>query len=428
MEVALDSQGRPLDLSSLVTPGAASSQTGAVSGPVFEIDIQKIEFELNKLIVVEIGTHMTASLSVQQQPAAQFASREHAMLILSPDRYRMAEHLARRAARTSKGSKAVPRLTPGQPWGYRYRYGPGGVPCKQWVASGRYVVMDLSAMSIAFGTTDTTEGSVAHSAIPVLDADNLALVAGEQGQGSVTRPSVSFVAKLTSLALSAIRKVFVSDIMYRRVDYAKKVVVPIVVLRNHDRFDPVANVIGTGGRKGEQTDPAYADMRIDVARIREELRHMLLPSQELIVTSITHSVHDHHGLSTAVFKALKGFSQHAADDKGRYKVSVRPALDSETLLHDVISAAGTDLLLMSMVSNAQVIDPARATKVQLIADEDHKQVRYYFISQLMLCPWPAPYKNWATTTPLGVPDNMRSIASPKNCEGRAKGGPGRAHA
>jgi hypothetical protein len=130
---------------------------------------------------------------------------------------------------------------------------------------------------------------------------------------------VKFLAELSSFVLSAVQHVFVGDIHWRNMHYAEKIVVPVVVFRNHRRFHPLRQGGGASTLAAEGNDAAAGpviDVQIDLGEIETQLRKLLLPEQELLLVSGAHHLHDHHQLSTAVFKALKQDSVYAATQGG----------------------------------------------------------------------------------------------------------------
>jgi hypothetical protein len=143
-------------------------------------------------------------------------------------------------------------------------------------------------------------------------------------------------AQLGSLVVSAVRHVFAPDIRYRTVDYAEKLIVPLIALRNHRRFDPLSQV---GGKETLQPgEPLLSgracwtvfhaslhtagaagpvnDFRIDMQVLRDQLQRMLLPSQRLFVVPAVHGISEHRHIATAVFKALRQDTIHTAGDDG----------------------------------------------------------------------------------------------------------------
>ena len=65
-----------------------------------------------------------------------------------------------------------------------------------------------------------------------------------------------FVAKLASLLVEAVRHVLLPDVGFRRMPFVKRLVVPLIVIRNHDKWDPL--------------EPG-ADTSIDVEAVKEQV-------------------------------------------------------------------------------------------------------------------------------------------------------------
>jgi hypothetical protein len=57
------------------------------------------------------------------------------------------------------------------------------------------------------------------------------------------------------------------------------------------------------------------DFKLDLTVVKEQVKEMLLPHQELMLVHGAHHLHDHHQLSAAVFKALR---QDAVETPGKH--------------------------------------------------------------------------------------------------------------
>jgi hypothetical protein len=125
-------------------------------------------------------------------------------------------------------------------------------------------------------------------------------------------------------------------------------IVPIIVFRNHRRFDPFAPV-------SKSADPADSvrDFFIDVTTIRQELKKLLLPHQELLVVTGTHEIHEHHHIATALFKSIRSDTIHSVGSDGVYRAKVIPHVDSAVLEEEMkhaVDALTTGLLHSSGLS------------------------------------------------------------------------------
>lgn len=241
----------------------------------------------------------------------QAKTKQHGVVLLNPDKARLASMLGVRGGKLS----------------YRYRYD-GGSPCASWISARSFVVVDLSAGPMVYGPTGAGDGTVGASSIPTITV--------EEDKG-ITESSL---AQLSAVVLSAVRHVFAPDVDCNG-QYADKVVVPIVVLRNHRRFNPLV----AQGTK--------AEFKIDVPLIREQLESLLLPGQELLLLPVLEDLHAHPFLSTAVFKALKGDTVHTASQEG-YKTRTMAYLDSKILAEEMRHGADA---LTAMLIESTMSDP-----------------------------------------------------------------------
>jgi len=178
-----------------------------------------------------------------------------------------------------------------------------GSATQQWVARQRYIVADLSAGPVAFGPAEWGREAVTDTALPRLeDSDRDTNSASAEAASTV---SVKFMAELSSFILSSVQHVFVGDLQWRNLHYAEKVVVPLMVFRNHRRFHPLRQEGGSESLADESAAGPANDLKVDLGVVETELRKLLLPEQELLLVPGAHHLHDHHHISTAVFKAIK---------------------------------------------------------------------------------------------------------------------------
>lgn len=223
-------------------------------------------------------------------------------------------------------------------WHYSYNYG-GGLT-QSWVSEGRYVVVDLSAGPVVYGPSDVGEGTVSVASLPRIDKfyDKLkSLVASRTGfyQDYTVSSFAQIEAHLATTVISAIQYVFVPDIQFPAVQ-AEKVLIPIVVLRNHIDFNP--------WNKGHH----YS---IDLDTIREEVNKLVLPNQEVTLIADLHGLHEHKHISLALAKAHKIDNLFESDTVGHYVVKEKPYIDGRTLLQQMKDAQ--DIITSGFLQTAE---------------------------------------------------------------------------
>ncbi len=357
---------------------AASAGAGAASGahakrgerpgqhmvvPVFDIELSEIEAALDGIVVGSLEAEMRA-IGIDTQTHRPF--HESGVVILNPDKERMRDFMRPSELVTLKNPLDADR--PSLPFVYRYRYN-GGAPTKQWIGYGRHAFMDLTAMPTSFGGSTTGEGTVGRETIPQVETaldhkvssslhspeeivelySAAEAAAARQGNPGVA-PSTRFASRLASATLNAVRKVFVADVRFSKIEYAERIVVPIIVLRNHEQFSPFTTDTPLPGEDGR-----FDDMKIDLSVLRFELKQMLLPSQDLVITTMTRSIYDHRHLSSSVFNALTEDTLHSpaagAPSAGAsgYVARTVPYLDSEVLINQLVASSSSDALLTAVI-------------------------------------------------------------------------------
>ncbi|MCL7033682.1 hypothetical protein MKW94_016211 [Papaver nudicaule] len=221
---------------------------------------------------------------------------------------------------------------------YRYRYNGGGAS-QVWLGSGRFVVVDLSAGPCTYGKIETEEGSVSYRTLPRLY--NLIFPKGSVA-ASVSSTQNIFMGQLGALISTTIQHVIAPDVRFETVDLAKRLLVPIIVLRNHNRYN-----IMDGGH----------NYSIDVQAIEAEVKKMVHAHEEVVIIGGTHALHHHEKLAIAVSKAMRGHSLQETKPDGRFHVHTKTYLDGP-ILKEEMERSG-DVLAAGLL---EVSDPSLSTK------------------------------------------------------------------
>lgn len=239
--------------------------------------------------------------------------RSYTVLVVNPNRADM-QRLAAELRQTSL------------PSAYRYHYVDrrAGVPTQMWVSRGRYLVLDLSAGPCTLGMTGVSPGAVSTLSVPNVhaglqgsDAAKAARTNDAAAAASYDAEHTRLLARLTTVLGSAVRHVIAPDLRSCALpDFTETLIVPLVVLRDHRRFDPLER----GGAHS-----------IDVARLEEQVRRMLLPGQELRLLTSTHDLHSHPQVSVALARAQQSDTDHHEVEAGNYLPSARSYLDTAAL-------------------------------------------------------------------------------------------------
>ncbi|BBN07035.1 hypothetical protein MPTK1_4g00410 [Marchantia polymorpha subsp. ruderalis] len=221
---------------------------------------------------------------------------------------------------------------------YRYRYN-GGAASQVWLGSGRYAVIDLSAGPCVYGKIESDEGSVGYRSIPRLQH---LLFPRRRDPVSKKDTEESFRGLLSSLIVSAIEHVISPDVRFEYVDPAMRLLVPVIVMRNHNQYNPLQP--GT-------------NFSINMTNIEEEVRKMVPPGQEVVVVGGVHNLHDHEKLAIAVVKALRSHSVHETRRDGRFHARARTYLDGALLREEMRHS--TDVLAAGLLD---VADPSLSSR------------------------------------------------------------------
>eukprot|EP01087_Luapelamoeba_hula_P014540 TRINITY_DN4275_c0_g1_i1.p1 TRINITY_DN4275_c0_g1~~TRINITY_DN4275_c0_g1_i1.p1 ORF type:complete len:775 (-),score=92.21 TRINITY_DN4275_c0_g1_i1:51-2375(-) len=270
-----------------------------------------------------------------------FIYGEYTIIIINTDKKEL---------QAQRDNASPPQLQP--KWTYSYNYGSG--PTQSWVSAGRYVVLDISAGPVSYGPSDAGEGAISKASFPQLEKFQTKLErAQEQSLG--IESFVEIESHLATIVQSAVQYVFVPDIRLAPID-ADKVLVPIIVMRNHNMFNP-----WIGGHK-------YS---IDLDRIKAEIAQMTLPNQELIVLNDIHGLHEHKHIAMAVSKSRKTDSIHELNVLGRYVLQERSYLDSKALLQQMKDAQ--DSIVSSFLETQDHIPETQAFFIDTLPPMDFQE-------------------------------------------------------
>ncbi|KAF8683912.1 hypothetical protein HU200_044856 [Digitaria exilis] len=203
---------------------------------------------------------------------------------------------------------------------YRYRYNGGGAT-QVWLSSGRFVVIDLSAGPCTYGKIETEEGSVSYRSMP-----RLSQIIFPRGLAAPSASSTQdiFIGQLGGLISTTIEHLIAPDIRFETVDMAVRLLIPIIVLQNHNRY----NILQEGH-----------NYSIDVQAIEREVKKMVHPGQEVIIISGSHALHQHEKLAVAVSKATRSHSLHETKSDGRFHVRTKTYLDGAILKEEMERSA-----------------------------------------------------------------------------------------
>lgn len=224
---------------------------------------------------------------------------------------------------------------------YHYRYNGGGAT-QVWLSSGRFAVIDLSAGPCTYGKIETEEGTVSSKTLPRLHK-----ILFPRGSRFTSEPSAHdiFVGQLGALIATTVEHVIAPDVRYETVDMTMRLLVPIIVLQNHNRY----NILEKGH-----------NYSINIEAIEAEVRKMVHQGQEVVIVGGTHALHHHEKLAIAVSKAMRGHSLQQTKKDGRFHVHTRTYLDGSILKEEMVRSA--DVLAAGLL---EVSDPSLTNKFYL---------------------------------------------------------------
>lgn len=221
---------------------------------------------------------------------------------------------------------------------YRYRYNGGGAS-QVWLSSSRFAVIDLSAGPCTYGKIETEEGSISSRTLPRIQ--NMLFSKGLSAAADHSSHEV-FVGQLGALISTTVEHVLAPDVRFETVDMTRRLLIPIIVLQNHNRY----NIMVQGH-----------NYSIDVEAIKAEVKRMVHRDQEVVIVGGTYPLHQHEKLSVAVSKAMRGHSVHETKNDGRFHVQTKTYVDGAILKEEMDRSA--DVLAGGIL---EVADPSLTNK------------------------------------------------------------------
>ncbi|XWS14216.1 hypothetical protein CRYUN_Cryun36dG0103900 [Craigia yunnanensis] len=221
---------------------------------------------------------------------------------------------------------------------YRYRYSGGGAS-QVWLGSGRFVVIDLSAGPCTYGKIETEEGSVSPRTLPRIRS-----MLFPRGLASVSDHTShdNFMGHLAALVATTVEHVIAPDVRFETVDLTTRLLIPIIVLQNHNRY----NIMEKGH-----------NYSIDIEGIEAEVKKLVHDDQEVVIIGGSHALHHHEKLAIAVSKAMRGHSLQETNKDGRFHVHTKTYLDGAILKEEMERSA--DVLAAGLLEMA---DPSISNK------------------------------------------------------------------
>lgn len=319
----------------MVPAGTARESDYGKEVPLFEVDAKSVEPVFQKLYSyifdMENGGYSTAEMD-RPVPSAVFIVNFDKVRMdprnkdIDLDRlmYDKISHLTEEEMKKQDGDYV-----------YRYRYNGGGAS-QVWLGFGRFVVIDLSAGPCTYGKIETEEGSVSSKTLPRLR--NLLFP-----RGSIDHSTHDvFIGQLAALISTTIEHVIAPDVRFETVDLTTRLLIPIIVLQNHNRY----NIMDKGH-----------NYSLDIEAIEAEVKKMVHYGQEVVIVGGSHALHRHEKLAIAVSKAMRSHSLQETKKDGRFHVHTKPYLDGAILKEEMERSA--DMLAAGLL---EVADPSLSDK------------------------------------------------------------------
>ncbi|KAN0004701.1 hypothetical protein ACTFIU_001939 [Dictyostelium citrinum] len=202
---------------------------------------------------------------------------------------------------------------------FKYQYSKNGQitsPC--WIGSSRFIVVDLSAGPLRYGTTlhkssdeYYSEGSIGHDSIPRLI--EFFLKDGYTGTSIQGASPIEIISHMSSLVISSIKNVFLQDCKFNYIPLFQKILIPILIFKDSSDINVQKDLL-------------------DIELIKRQAKKVF-PFSTVEFIFAEHSIHEHKHISMAFSKSIKSHSSFEMNPTNGKFYSVRKNyLDSKELL------------------------------------------------------------------------------------------------
>ena len=178
-----------------------------------------------------------------------------------------------------------------------------------WVGSGKYAVVDLRAEGPPVKKGQKKSTWVFPTRHSIVEPFKEFLNTEEGVFESVRRNFDAHVyGELGKTIFDGVRSLHAPDIAFETMNFAKRVLVPIIALRDHAAFDPLDPELHyehADFKNKDVVDETANEASVDLQAIEREVRKFLLPGQELVLVSGTHELHLHHHIASAIARAKR---------------------------------------------------------------------------------------------------------------------------
>ncbi|XP_058077927.1 uncharacterized protein LOC131226190 [Magnolia sinica] len=324
----------------MVPTGVARESDYGREVPLFEVDAAIVEPIFEKLYSFLFDMdHSGYSATEMDRPVPSV------IFVLNFDKVRMDprnKEIDLESLMYSRINPLTPEELKGQEGDYIYRYRyQGGGASQVWLGSGRFAVIDLSAGPCTYGKIETEEGSVSYKTLPRLW--NLIFPRGSiTASVSASADHDIFMGQLGAIISTTIEHVIAPDIRFETVDLTTRLLIPIIVLQNHNRY----NILAAGH-----------NYSVDIQAIEKEVKKMVHAGQEVVIVGGSHALHRHEKLAIAVSKATRSHSLQETKSDGRFHVHTKTYLDGAILKEEMERSA--DVLAAGLL---EVADPSLSSK------------------------------------------------------------------
>ena len=312
------------DLTELEATLARNLDPVAENPGVYDVDIERVQ-PFFEILLGRLGN--PAARLTRDDDGSHQIKNTFLVFLLNPDKRRI-------------------RPQDGEQFRYRYMMQGGSGRAQSWVGASEFCVVDLSAGPATTGSLPgaTFERDEAGATFSQRSLPNLArLVAGATTEDEVLmnlkRADHLLLLDMVRTVQSATAQVFLPNIGFETNIQAEKIIIPILVFRNHDLVNPLA--------AARPEDPLYQDFMIDMGVLEAEVRKMLLPKQKVVFIKGVHFLHDHKTISLALQKATKSKAGWLSTDLQQEKLQY---VDAEALFHEL--GHSDDLLAASLMGTS----------------------------------------------------------------------------
>eukprot|EP01132_Coremiostelium_polycephalum_P002318 gene2318-2858_t len=309
-----------------------------IEGTSFENETHTIAIEpLEPFFENLVKQQSTVTQNLQQQQSRQQQKHIYTIIFVNPSKDRLISSLKHEEQLQFKSKEQG-----GEGKEFKYQYTLNGHVCgPAWIGAGRFIVIDLSAGPLNYGSTLhksneelISEGAVDQDSFPrLIEYFQKEGYSGTSLQGA---SPIEILAHISSLVISSVKHIFLPDSKYDYIPLFQKILIPILTFKDHDKYNTT----------------------LDMHIITKEAKR-LFPFSDVTIITGTHALHEHKHISMALFKSIQSYSSFEMNPKTLKELLMKLKYEDDILASGLIGDQVTQIPTFLKTPENPIIDGSK---------------------------------------------------------------------